>query len=100
MGFSEILHKEYFGPLNMRQKDYTKGIGEAGGKLMALINDILDLSTIEAGYMALERAPVNLVETLKGLVTLTKEWTEKEKIALLVLNAPQIPAPSWRMKED
>jgi signal transduction histidine kinase len=92
MGFSEILDKEYFGPLNLRQKDYTKGIGEAGGKLMALINDILDLSTIEAGYMALERAPVNLVETLKGLVTLTKEWTEKEKIALSV-ECPANPGP-------
>lgn len=92
MGFSEILDKEYFGPLNLRQKDYTKGIGEAGEKLMALINDILDLSTIEAGYMTLEPAPVDLAETLKGLVALTREWSQKENIAL-ALECPINPGP-------
>ncbi len=54
MGFGEILNNNYFGKLNAKQKEYTTGILDASQKLLTLINDILDLATIEAGYMTLQ----------------------------------------------
>lgn len=80
VGFTEILSKEYFGPLNARQKEYTSGMEEAGERLVALINDILDLSTIEAGYMTLDKAPVDVRRMLGDLQELTAEWARKERI--------------------
>lgn len=82
MGFTEILQNEYFGPLNIRQKEYVSGMHEAGDRLLGLINDILDLSTIEAGYLSLETRDIALKETLESLVGLTEEWAAKEKISI------------------
>lgn len=80
MGFAEILGNEYFGTLTSRQKEYADGIREAGQRLVHLIDDILDLSTIEAGYMELESNNVAIRDTLQGLYTLTLEWARKEGI--------------------
>lgn len=80
IGFNEILDKEYFGELNTRQKEYTKGLGEASEQLMNLINDILDLSTIEAGYMTISKASVNVYVMLSALYDLTQEWARGQKI--------------------
>lgn len=102
MGFAEILTHEYFGTLNDRQKDYAHHIGEAGGKLLALINDILDLSTIEAGYMTLEKAPMDVRTTLEALLSLTAEWAKKEKVSI-ALDCPAdigaIEADERRVKQ-
>ena len=54
IGFAEILTNQYFGDLNARQLDYSQSILASARLLMRLINDILDLATIEAGYMVLE----------------------------------------------
>ena len=54
IGFSELLRERMFGDLNERQAEYLEDIHDAGGHLLALINDILDLSKIEAGRMELE----------------------------------------------
>lgn len=80
MGFAEILNNQYFGELNDKQKEYGTGIHEAGSKLVGLIDDILDLATIEAGYLDLTMSEFNVVETLQGLHELTSEWARKEKI--------------------
>ena len=56
IGFAEILANQYFGELNPRQLDYSRGILDSSNRLLSLINDILDLATIEAGYMQLETA--------------------------------------------
>jgi signal transduction histidine kinase len=84
MGFSEILSNEYFGPLNEKQKEYTKGMEEAGERLLNLVNDILDLSTIEAGYMKLDREAVQIADMLKGLHELTCEWARNEKVEIII----------------
>jgi signal transduction histidine kinase len=80
MGFAEILGKEYFGPLNLRQKEYSSGIEEAGHRLISLIDDILDLSTIEAGYLELSRDTVAVSNTLEDIYLLTREWARKEGV--------------------
>ena len=85
IGFNEILDKEYFGELNTRQKEYTKGLGEASEQLMNLINDILDLSTIEAGYMTITKSPVDVSAMLTALYDLTQEWARGQKIEVNLL---------------
>ncbi len=82
MGFSEILRNEYFGPLNERQKEYTAAISDSGDRLISLVNDILDLSTIEAGYMALAKEKVPVDAVLDAIRDLTTEWARKEKIEI------------------
>jgi signal transduction histidine kinase len=88
VGFAEILANEYFGALNARQKEYTIGMREAGERLVALVNDILDLSTIEAGYMTLEKTNVLVRPVLAGLQDLVEEWARKERIEIR-LDCPQ-----------
>ncbi|HPF78441.1 MAG TPA: PAS-domain containing protein [Alphaproteobacteria bacterium] len=80
MGFAEILDNQYFGDLNDKQKEYSTGIQDAGGKLVRLIDDILDLSTIEAGYLDLAMNEFNPKETLESIHELTTEWARKQKI--------------------
>lgn len=82
LGFSEILGHQYFGPLNERQKEYTSGIQEAGSRLVQLIDDILDLSTIEAGYLELNIQEFNIHSTLESLHDLTQEWARKHKLSI------------------
>jgi signal transduction histidine kinase len=84
MGFTEILDHEYFGPLNDKQKQYTAGTREASEKLLSLIDDILDLSTIEAGYLKLDYDDVDLLSILKSLQTLTLEWARKEGLEVIL----------------
>jgi signal transduction histidine kinase/uncharacterized protein YaaR (DUF327 family) len=90
IGFTELLDKEYFGPLNLRQKEYTKGLGEAGERLKNLIDDILDLSTIEAGYMTLNKDRVNIHGVLAGLFGLTQEWARSQHVEVSLSCADDI----------
>ena len=102
MGFAEILSNQYFGPLNTRQLEYTRAVQGAGASLLAMINDILDLATIEAGYMVLERRPVAVPALLAGVVTLAQEWTAKKSMRL-ELDCPEdigeIDADEKRLKQ-
>ncbi len=82
MGFTEILEKEYFGPLNDRQKDYTSDMSEASQRLLGLINDILDLSTLEAGYMQLNREDVSIHDMMISVYDLVSDWGRKEQIEI------------------
>lgn len=82
IGFNEILDQEYFGKLNERQKEYTYDIKEASKRLLGLIDDILDLSSIEAGYMKLEKKPIKIYDMLKNIYELMHEWVGKEKLEL------------------
>jgi signal transduction histidine kinase len=70
IGFAEILTNQYFGNLNERQVDYCRGIVDSAQRLLALINDILDLASIEAGQMTLTQQPVHLDSFLASVVGL------------------------------
>jgi signal transduction histidine kinase len=72
-GFGEILHNQYFGPLNSSQREYSGGILDSAHQLMALISDVIDLASIEASYLELERSPVDVAGLLRALVALTGE---------------------------
>jgi signal transduction histidine kinase len=73
IGFAEILAHRYFGALNARQLDYSDSILSSARLLMKLINDVLDLATIEAGYMVLETGRIEVFAMLQAVLSLTRE---------------------------
>jgi len=90
MGFSEVLDMEYFGPMNERQKEYTRGMLDAGRKLITLINDILDLSTIEAGYFELNVQKVDVYTVLKPLFEISRDWAAGQGVQMTLECAKDI----------
>jgi signal transduction histidine kinase len=76
VGFAEILQHQYFGALNERQAEYCDSIVKASNRLISLINNILDLATIEAGYLELDRKDVDVYELLAGAQQL---WQERAR---------------------
>jgi len=90
IGFSEVLLQRMFGELNPQQADYLEDIMSSGRHLLTLINDILDLSKIEAGRMELEAAPFSLVAALTNAVTLVRERATSHGIRLELDVAPEL----------
>ncbi len=82
IGFSEVLLERLFGELNEKQDDYLKDIHSSGRHLLTLINDILDLSKIEAGRMELELSTFDLASALANAMTLVRERAQQHGIAL------------------
>ena len=82
IGFAEILANQYFGPLSPRQLDYSQGILDSSHRLLSLINDILDLATIEAGYMTLEVGRIEVQDLLETVMTLTRERARSQNLSL------------------
>jgi signal transduction histidine kinase len=91
IGFSQVLQEQYFGPLNERQLRYVQHILGSGRHLLALINDILDLSKVEAGRMELTPGPVRLQETLESGLILLRERANRHGIALGLRVDPDVP---------
>jgi len=90
IGFSEVLLDRLFGELNNRQEEYLRDIWGSGRHLLALLNDILDLSKIEAGQMVLERTTFTVPEALEYCLTLVRERALKENVALSVETDPGV----------
>jgi len=82
IGFSEVLNERMFGELNDKQAEYLKDIHASGQHLLSLINDILDLSKIEAGRMELELAHFDLPSAIDNALTLVRERAARRGIAL------------------
>ena len=82
IGFSEVLSERMFGEVNEKQAEYLKDIHESGRHLLSLINDILDLSKIEAGRMELEVSTFDLPTALSNAMTLIRERAQRHGIQL------------------
>jgi signal transduction histidine kinase len=82
IGFSEVLVEKMFGEVNDKQLDYLKDIHSSGKHLLSLINDILDLSKIEAGRMELDVADFDLRSALENAITLVRERAQRHGIEL------------------
>jgi signal transduction histidine kinase/DNA-binding response OmpR family regulator len=82
IGFSEVLLERMFGELNDRQADYLQDILSAGRHLLALLNDVLDLSKVEAGHMELDLGLVDVAQTLEAVLSLVRERAHQHDIAL------------------
>jgi len=82
IGFSEILHERMFGELNAKQAEYIEDIMTSGRHLLSLINDILDLSKVEAGRMDLDLSRFDLPVTLENALTLVRERAIRQQVEL------------------
>ena len=82
IGFSEVLTDRMFGELNDKQEEYLKDIHASGAHLLSLINDILDLSKIEAGRMELELTDFDLPAAIENALMLVRERAGRRSIAL------------------
>jgi len=82
IGFSEVLMERMFGEVNEKQADYLKDIHESGKHLLSLINDILDLSKIEAGRMELEVSSFHLPSAISNAMTLVRERAQRHGVQL------------------
>ena len=82
IGFSEVLTDRMFGELNEKQDEYLKDIYASGTHLLSLINDILDLSKIEAGRMELELTEFDLPTAIENALMLVRERAQRRSLTL------------------
>ena len=90
IGFSEVLLERMFGELNERQDDYLRDIWSSGKHLLELLNDILDLSKIEAGQMVLNRSEFAVRESLEYCLSMVRERALKQRILLSLEVDPEV----------
>ena len=95
IGFSEVMLHEMFGPIgNERYRDYARDMHSSGTHLLAIINDILDLSKIEAGRLELREDHVHLEQTIQACITLTADRARESEVTLS-LDLPSAPPVVW-----
>ncbi len=82
IGFSQVLQESYFGTLNEKQGECVEDILASGQHLLTLINEILDLSKIEAGKVELELGPVNVKSLLENSLFIIKEKANRHDLRL------------------
>lgn len=102
IGFGEILNTELFGPLNERQAEYASGVLSSATELLDLVNDIIDLATIEAGTMTLELDTVPVARVLEQVydMTLARAQAGKRTLELEIAGDPgEIRADPRRLKQ-
>ena len=90
IGFSEVLLERMFGELNERQDDYLRDIWSSGKHLLELLNEILDLSKIEAGQMVLNRSEFGVRDSLEYCLSMVRERALKQRILLSLEVDPEV----------
>jgi len=90
IGFSEVLNERMFGELNDKQAEYLRDIHASGTHLLSLINDILDLSKVEAGRMELELTDFDLPAAIDNAVTLVRERASRKGVTVEVSVEEQV----------
>lgn len=90
LGFSEMIERQLFGPLTERYVEYAGLIRKSGNHLLGLVNDLLDLSKIDAGRFELERERFDARDVVADVVRLSLDSAERKSIAL-GMNTPDAP---------
>ncbi|MBU2590431.1 MAG: ATP-binding protein [Nitrospinota bacterium] len=90
IGFSIVLLKEFYGPINEKQREYVRYVEESGNHLLGLINGILDISKVEAGKIEMAKRRFRLKDILQASMTMLKEKAMKRNI-ILTLEMKQDP---------
>ncbi len=102
IGFSEVMLQGIFGTLNDKQREYQEDVLSSGKHLLLLINDILDLSKIEAGRMELEVSTFSLANALDSGLTIVRERAARHGItlhAVLPAGLPPLEADERKVKQ-
>jgi PAS domain S-box-containing protein len=90
IGFSEVLLDRMFGDVNDKQEEYLRDIHVSGQHLLSLINDILDLSKVEAGRMELELSDFDLPTAIDSALTLVRERAQRRGVTVHKTIAPDL----------
>jgi len=90
IGFSQVLRERLFGDVNEKQEEYLDDILSSGNHLLSLINDVLDLSKVEAGQVQLEVATFSLREALERGVVTVRERAASNGVELSLHLAPEV----------
>ena len=102
LGFSSLLLKQIFGPLNPKQRQYIENTAECGEHLLSLINDLLDLSKIEAGRDELVLEAVNVRELCVSCLAFVSEQAQRQGLQIVLAIAPDVTtccADNRRLKQ-
>ena len=103
IGFSEVMMDERFGPIgNERYRQYLKDIHASGGHLIALLNDLLDLSKIEAGKLELTFVSVNINDLVQQCVAIMQQQANRERVIIrtsLPASLPQVVADARSVRQ-
>jgi len=92
IGFSEILNRELFGALGeARYRDYSRLIYESGEHLLNVVNDILDMSKIEAGKFKIVKEPFDVASLVNSCCDIMRHTAEQRSLSLMVDVTPGIP---------
>jgi signal transduction histidine kinase len=90
IGFSQVLGDEMVGPVNEKQAEYLDDIISSGNHLLSLINDVLDLSKVEAGQVELEVHPFSLREALERGVVMVRERASEDGVRVAFVADPEV----------
>jgi signal transduction histidine kinase len=90
IGFSQVLRDEMFGPVNEKQAEYLDDIVSSGNHLLSLINDVLDLSKVEAGQVELDVHPFSLREALERGVVMVRERATEDGVRVGFTADPEV----------
>jgi signal transduction histidine kinase/ActR/RegA family two-component response regulator len=90
IGFSEVLMDQMFGDLNQRQAEYVRDIWTSGRHLLELLNEILDLSKVEAGQMVLEPTSFSIPAALESALSMVRERAANHAIGLDLTVGPGV----------
>lgn len=96
LGFAEILQNDYFGELNDRQREYASGILEASEQFLGMINDMLDLASIQAGHLQVDRDVFVIADVVETVQDKFRERAERRQLSL----ASELPADLPRLDGD
>jgi cell cycle sensor histidine kinase DivJ len=92
IGFSEILNRELFGALGeQRYRDYARMIHESGEHLLHVVNDILDMSKIEAGKLKLVKEPFDVGSLIASCAEVMRHAADAKRLSLVTEVAPGMP---------
>ena len=90
LGFADVLREGMAGPLNDEQREYVADIHASGLHLLALINDVLDLSKIEAGQLALELSEFSVPDAVAAAMALVRQHCAHKGLALTLALTPEV----------
>ena len=90
IGFSQVLREGMVGEVNEKQREYLDDILSSGNHLLSLINDVLDLSKVEAGQVELEVAPFSLRDALESGVVMVRERATTVGVQITVAGSSDV----------
>ena len=90
IGFSQVLREGMFGEVNEKQAEYLDDVLSSANHLLSLINDVLDLSKVEAGQIELEVAPFSLRDALERGVVMIRERATKDGVRVMLVPSPEL----------